>query len=286
MSAPLLGRSTDKTNEHGTREQVLTQSTGNEILYTVDGTIAKVVINTGSDQNRLSPEFWARLKQIVGELKFNRDVHVLGLRGQGAEHFSMGVFGAVRRAQLTKEQALGVIALANEVIDAMEALPQIVVAGLNGMTRGGGGELAMGADMRIAAAHARLAFPEARLGGFPGASGAVRLPALIGYSKAMELLSTGREIDSAEMLRIGFVERVVPSDRFDAEFDAMLATIGSCSPLGIRGAKRVANVRREPGFRGSRELSDALRNAIEYTHDMDEGLAAHREHRAPKFIGR
>lgn len=257
-----------------------------EVLYTVDGPIAKVVINRGYDLNRVSPEFFARLKEIVAELKVNRDVHVLGIRGQGAEHFSMGVFGPVRRAQLTKEQALDVIVLANEVIDAMEALPQIVVAGINGQIRGGGGELALGCDIRIAAAHARLAFPETKLGGFPGASGAVRLPAVIGYSKAMELLCTGREIDAAEMLRIGFVERVVESSRFDEEFDAVIAAIGNCSPLGIRGAKRVANVRREPGFRGSRELSDALRAALEYTRDMDEGLAAHREHRAPKFVGR
>lgn len=268
------------------KEKSVSSATGNEIAYTVEGGIAKVVINTVSDQNRLSPEFWARLKQVVAELKFNRDVHVLGLRGHGSEYFSMGVFGPKRRAQLTKEQALGVIALANEVIDAMEALPQIVVAGLNGMTRGGGGELAMGADFRIAAAHARLAFPEARLGGFPGASGAVRLPALVGYSRAMEMLCTGREIDAQEMLRIGFVERVVESSRFDEEFDKTLSTVASCSPLGIKGAKRVANVRREPGFRGSRELSDALRSAIEYSHDMDEGLAAHREHREPKFTGR
>jgi enoyl-CoA hydratase len=264
----------------------MSTAVNDEVLYTLEGPIAKVVINRGADLNRLSPEFFAGLKEIVAELKVNRDVHVLGIRGQGPEYFSVGVFGPVRRAQLTKEQALGVIALANEVIDAMEALPQIVVAGINGQIRGGGGELALGCDIRIAAAHARLAFPEAKLGGFPGASGAVRLPAVIGYAKAMELLCTGREIDAAEMLRIGFVERVVESSRFDEEFDSMIATIASCSPLGIRGAKRVANVRREPGFRGSRELSDALRVALEYTHDMDEGLAAHREHRTPKFTGR
>ena len=257
-----------------------------EVRFSIDGQIANVVINRPGDMNRLSPEFWAGMREVVAELKVNRDVHVLGLRGQGTEIFSMGVFGPVRRAQLSKEEALAVIALANEVIDGMEALPQIVVAGINGQIRGGGAELALGCDIRIAAAHARLAFPEAKLGGFPGASGAVRLPAVIGYSKAMELLCTGREIDSAEMLRIGFVERVVDADKFDAEFAALLAAIGSSSPLGIRGAKRVANVRREPGFRGSRELSDALRAALEYSHDIDEGLVAHREHRAPKFIGR
>jgi enoyl-CoA hydratase/carnithine racemase len=257
-----------------------------ELKLTIDGPVAKVVIDRPSDSNRVSPEFFAELKDVVARLKVNRDVHVLGLRGAGSEIFSMGVFGPVRRAQLTKEQALEAIALANEVIDDMEALPQIVVAGINGAIRGGGGELALGCDFRVTAAHARLSFPEAKLGGFPGASGAVRLPATVGYSRAIELLSTGREIDTAEMLRIGFVERVIESDRFDAEFDALLATVGSCSPLGIRGAKRVANVRREPGFRGSRQLSDALRAALEYTSDMDEGLAAHREHRAPKFTGR
>jgi len=258
----------------------------NEVIFTIEGKIANVIINRPNDQNRLSPEFWSSMREVVAQLKVNRDVHVLGLRGQGTEIFSMGVFGPVRRAQLSKEEALAVIAIANEVIDGMEALPQIVVAGINGQIRGGGAELALGCDIRIAAAHSSLAFPEAKLGGFPGASGAVRLPAVIGYSKAIELLCTGREIDSNEMLRIGFVERVVESSKFDAEFHALLTTISQSSPLGIRGAKRVANVRREPGFSGSRELSDALRAALEYSHDVDEGLAAHREHRAPKFIGR
>ena len=256
------------------------------VVFTLEGPVATVVIERPDDGNRLSREVLAQLKEIAARLKVNPEVHVLAIRGHGSDCFSMGVFGPVRRAALSKEQALAVVALANEVIDAIEALPQIVVAGINGQIRGGGAELALGCDIRIAAEHARLAFPEARMGGFPGAGAAVRLPAAVGNARALELLCTGREIDAAEMLRIGFVERMVESKRFDDELASLVATIASCGPLATRGAKRVVKVRSEPGFRAARELSDALRNALEYSRDVDEGIAAHREGRAPKFTGR
>jgi enoyl-CoA hydratase/carnithine racemase len=88
------------------------------------------------------------------------------------------------------------------------------------------------------------------------------------------------------MERIGFVEYVYPADElWDAALE-MAHQIGANGPLATRGAKRIMRVRREPGFKAARELSDALRHALEWSHDVDEGMAAHRESRAPKFIGR
>ncbi len=88
------------------------------------------------------------------------------------------------------------------------------------------------------------------------------------------------------MARIGLVERVLPSAGFDAALRRLVADIAAAGPLATRGAKRIVQVRGEPGFRAARELSDTLRAQLEWSHDIDEGLAAHREGRTPKFTGR
>lgn len=108
----------------------------------------------------------------------------------------------------------------------------------------------------------------------------------MGRGRALELICTGREIDAAEMERIGLVERVVPSERFAAALQALAREIAAAGPLALRGAKRIMRVREEPGFRAARELSDALRSALEWSRDVDEGMAAHREGRPPRFAGR
>lgn len=256
-----------------------------EVSFRTKDHVATVVIDRPDDGNRLSPEVLKQLCEITAQVRASKDLRVLVIRGGGAKVFSLGVFGPARRALLSKEQALEVVALANAVIDGIEALPQIVIAGINGTIHGGGAELALGCDIRVAVEHATLAFPEARMGGFPGAGAAVRLPALIGRGRALELLCTGREVCAAEMERIGFVERLVSSGGFDQELDQFATTIAKSGPLATQGAKRVVNVRSEPGFRAARELSDALRRALEYSWDIEEGQIAKREGREPVFKG-
>jgi enoyl-CoA hydratase len=257
-----------------------------DVALAVDGPVAWLTLDRPDDDNRLTEAALARLLAIAGTLKDARDVHVVVIRGRGAATFSMGILNPAIRASLAKDDVLRIVFLANQAFDAIEALPQLVIAGLNGALRAGAVELALACDIRVAAAHARLALPEAKWGGFPGAGAPVRLPALVGLGRALELIATGREIDAAEMARIGLVERVLPSDGFDAGLSQLVAEIAASGPLATRGAKRIVQVREEPGFRAARALSDALRAALEGSHDIDEGLAAHREGRPPKFIGR
>jgi enoyl-CoA hydratase/carnithine racemase len=140
--------------------------------------------------------------------------------------------------------------------------------------------------MRLAAAHATFALPEALWGGFPGAGGPVRLPGIVGRARALELICTGREVDAAEMERLGLVLAVYPAARLLPEARALAARISASGPIATRGAKRIVNVRNGAGFAAARSLADALRHALEYSHDVDEGMAAHRENRAPRFTGR
>lgn len=260
--------------------------TAGEVGVRRDGGVVTVTIDRQADQNRLTREVLGVLEAIVHELAGDDEAQAVVLTGGGSEFFSMGILNPVVRARYTKPQVLDMVRAANRVYDAVEALPQIVIAALNGIARAGAAELSLACDIRLAAAHATWALPEALWGGFPGAGGPVRLPALVGRARALEIICTGRELDAAELERLGLVLAVHPGDRLLAEAQALAARIAASGPIATRGAKRIVRTRLNAGFGEARSLSDTLRYALEYSVDVDEGMLAHREGRPPRFTGR
>ncbi|ABH00682.1 probable 3-hydroxybutyryl-CoA dehydratase (plasmid) [Rhodococcus jostii RHA1] len=173
-----------------------------------------------------------------------------------------------------------------EAINRIDLLPVPTIAAINGHALGGGLELALACDLRIAADTAMLGLPETRLGLIPGAGGTQRLPRLIGEARAMDLLLTGRTVNASEALHLGLVNEVAPHDRLASRTQRLAATIARNAPLALRVAK--AEVR------AGRTLH--LFDAIDATHDalaplltsedLREGLAAFRARRQARFIGR
>jgi enoyl-CoA hydratase/carnithine racemase len=248
--------------------------------------VLTLTLDGPDDQNRLTRDVLLGMQTLVDELAADESTQAVVITGAGSEFFSMGILNPTVRAGYTKEQILDLVRTANRLYDAIEALPQIVIAAYNGAARAGAAELSLACDMRLAAAHATFRLPEALWGGFPGAAGPVRLPGIVGRARALELICTGREIDAAEMLRLGLVLAVHPGDRLGAEAQALAARIAASGPLATRGAKRIMNTHRTEGFAAARMLSDRLRHALEWSRDVDEGIAAHREGRPPRFIGK
>ena len=257
-----------------------------EVVLRRDGRVATITLDRPADQNRLTRSVLLALQGIVDELAGDDHVQAVVLTGAGSEFFSMGILNPVVRAGYSKEQILELVRTANRLYDALEALPQIVIAALNGAARAGAAELSLACDIRLAAAHATWALPEALWGGFPGAGGPVRLPALVGRARTLELIATGRELDAAELERLGLVLAVHPGERLLPEAHALAARIAASGPLATRGAKRIVSTRLLAGFGEARALSDTLRYALEWSRDVDEGMAAHREGRFPRFTGR
>lgn len=256
------------------------------IAYTSEGAVARILIDRPDERNMLLPDALAELKTIAANLERDREVHVVVITGSGTEYFSAGLLNPDLKLAMGKEGVLDLVALANATFDAVEALPQVVVAAINGDIRAGAVELALACDIRIAADHVKLAMPEAIWGGFPGAGAPVRLPGVVGHGRAIELIATGREIDARDMERYGLVERLAPSGQFGAAVDDLVGHMAANGPLALRGAKRIARLRHEPGFAAARALSDTLRQAFEWTADADEGVAAHKEGRPARFTGR
>jgi enoyl-CoA hydratase/carnithine racemase len=257
-----------------------------EVRVEREARVAIVTLDRPGDQNRLTREVLLTLQGVVDRLRDDEETQAVVITGSGAAFFSMGILNPAVRAGYTKEQILELVRVANRLYDAIETLPQIVIAALNGAARAGAAELSLACDIRLAAAHATFALPEALWGGFPGAGGPVRLPAIVGRARALELICTGREIAAEEMARIGLVLAVHPAERLRPEALALAARIAASGPIAIRGAKRIVQVRHAAGPTAARALSDALRHALEWSRDVDEGMAAHREGRPPRFTGR
>ena len=190
------------------------------------------------------------------------------------------------RAAMTKDEVIAYVVDGNRIFDELEALPQITIAAINGKIVAGASELALTCHIRIAGEHSTLMLPEAKWGGFPGAGAPHRLPMAVGHSHALELIASSKEIDDAEMARIGFVNHLYPRGQVLAAATGLAETIGSNGPLATRGAKRIARARQEPSFRAAHEMSDKLRHALDSSHDVDEGIAAATEGRPAKFTGR
>ena len=257
-----------------------------DIQLTHGDRVAVVTINRPHDENRLTRDALDRLHEITQTLCSDQETLAVIITGAGDQFFSAGMLHPKVRATLSKGEILDMVRAANAAYDQIETLPQIVIAALNGITRAGAAEMTLACDIRLAADHATFAIPEAKWGGVPGAGAPVRLPGILGAARALELICTGRELTAPEMERYGLVQRVVPRQELMSVSHALAGGIATCGPLAIRGAKRIVRLSQRAGFTAARELSDALRSALESTSDMAEGQAAILEGRTPRFTGR
>lgn len=264
----------------------MTGTVGDEIKFESDGAVATITLNTPEAMNRLNPASLRYFAELVEQLRLSEAIHAVVITGAGDEWFCAGLMNPEIRAAMTKDEVIAYVIEGNRVFDALEALPQITIAAIAGKIMAGGSELALACDIRIAGEHSTLMLPEAKWGGFPGAGAPHRLPMVVGYSHALELIASGKEIDAAEMARIGFAQHIRPKGAVKDAATETARAISANGPLATRGTKRIARIRQEPGFRAARELSDALRHALEWSDDVDEGMAAAREGRAPNFTGR
>lgn len=151
-----------------------------EIVLELDAPTATIVLNRPEERNRLTRENIERLGEIVEAVGSDNSIHAVVVTGSGDEWFSAGLLNPEIRGSLPKEEVLEIVFLANRVFDAIEALPQIVIAPINGSIMAGAVELALACDIRLVADHATLAMPEAQWGGFPGAGAPLRLPMAVG----------------------------------------------------------------------------------------------------------
>ncbi|MFT3865114.1 MAG: enoyl-CoA hydratase-related protein [Solirubrobacterales bacterium] len=231
--------------------------------------------------NALHPDVAAAIGERVAEVGEDRELRALILTGAG-RHFMAGgdieFFKTLDRSR-AERYVLGV----QRMQDDLATLPQPVIAALNGTTLGGGCELAMACDIRVAEQQVKLGQPEVSLGLIPGAGGTQALPRLVPLGLAKRLLFTGERIDAEEGLRIGLVDEVVPTGGALERALEIAELIGRNAPLAVTAAKRAVTLGMQMSLLDGNRVEAALFSSLAETRDLDEGVRAFFEKREPRF---
>ncbi len=253
------------------------------VLVGRQGSIATLTLNRPEKLNAIDPPMLRHLEAALAELERDREVRVVLLTGAGERAFCVG-------ADVNAWAALDPLGMwrnwipeGHRVFDRFARLRQPVIAVLNGLAFGGGLELALAADLRLAVEGAELTMPEVKLGTVPGWGGTSRLPALIGASRAKQLILTGARVDAATAERWGLVNEVHPRDALSPRARALAEQIAANAPVAVQLAKQLID---GISVGGAGMASEALAGALAATtEDGQEGVAAFREKRAPRFKG-
>ncbi|MFQ5655837.1 MAG: enoyl-CoA hydratase/isomerase family protein [Planctomycetota bacterium] len=237
------------------------------ILVEREAAVALLVLNRPEARNALDLAMVEALARALEELSVDSELAALVLTGAGDEAFAAGADIAELRDRGSSEAFRRI----NQgLFRRVEEFPAPTIAAVRGWALGGGLELALACDLRVAGESASLGQPEVGLGIIPGAGATHRLPALVGLGKARELIFTGQIIDAAEAHRIGLVNEIVPDDQVLPAATDLAQRIARNSPPAVRLAKLALNSAQETGGRG-RDLIEVLAQALCF--DSDDKLA-------------
>jgi enoyl-CoA hydratase len=255
------------------------------VKYSVQEDVAQVVISRPQVLNSLNHQVVQELGEIFSELEKNREVRAIILTGEGTRAFAAGS-DVTEMKQFSVIEAREFALRVNHTQAKIESIPKPVIAAVNGFALGGGCELMMSCDIRIASSTAKFGQPEINLGIIPGGGGTQRLARLIGTGRAKELVFTGELVDAQRAYEIGLVNKVVPPEKLMEEAQKIASKIAKQSLPILRLAKEALNY----GYH--MDLERALRFEIECfancfdTEDHREGISAFLEKRKPSFKDR
>lgn len=250
------------------------------------GNVRVLTLNRPEAMNALSSELSTALLAAVRDSDSDSDTRAVVITGAGGKAFCAGA-DLKQRRQMDADAKWAQSRTLWEVNEAIWQSPKAFVAAVDGWALGGGFELALYCDVRVASDIARFGFPEMGLGAFPGAGGAVALPRLVGRAAASRFFYRGHCADAAEALALCIVDSVVPpSEIIDHALEVARSIAGATSPLGFAAVKRVVNEGPSLPFSEAVAFDQAMRRPLEATEDYGEGMAAQAEKRKPRFVGR
>jgi enoyl-CoA hydratase len=251
----------------------------------IEEEIAVVTIDRQEALNALNGPTLAQLDQVIEALQRNPDVKGVIITGAGEKSFVAGA-DISEFLNVTEETLIPFITRGQRIFDKIEAFDRPVIAAINGFALGGGNELAMACDIRIAAENAIFGQPEVNLGIIPGYGGTQRLPRLVGEGKAKEMIFADERINAQDALRIGLVERVVPKGQALGEAKKLMKKILGKGPVAIKMAKQAIHEGLDMSLRGGLDLEALCQKTCFGTADKNEGSKAFLEKRAAKFQGK
>ena len=249
-----------------------------------EGGVALLTIDRQEKRNALNSTVRAELVAALDALRDDDAVRVLVVTGAGEKAFVAGadIGEFAERTPLEQRATM----TGRRVFDEVAAYPKPVIAMINGFCLGGGCELALACDLRIAADTAKLGQPEINLGIIPGGGGTQRLPRVVGMGQAMRLVLSGEIVDAAEALRIGLVDLVHPAAELREKTMEFARKMADKSPVALRMAKSAVRAAAEMPLTAGLAYETELFVTCFASDDKREGVAAFLEKRPPRFTGR
>jgi len=255
------------------------------VLNEVRDGVAFVTLNRPEAANAFSRALINELGAALSSLRDEGAVRAVVLTGAGDKAFSAGADLNERRG-MSLDDTRAFVRELNRLMDQVAAFPRPVIAAINGVAFGGGLELALACDIRLAADRAEVGLTETRLGIIPGAGGTQRLPRLTGVAVAKELILTGRRIGAARARELGIVAEVVPAADLPAAAARLAADVAACGPLALSQAKLAIDGGLDLPLAAGLALEQSCYEVVLGSDDRNEGLAAFAEKRPPAFKGR
>lgn len=254
------------------------------LIYQKQDNVATVTLNRPAKKNALNKKLLAELQTAISEADKDREVKVLIVTGAGdafcaGDDLSESDFSSAfaLRNSLTRVQAL---------LAELEEMGKPTIAAINGLALGGGCEMALACDIRIASSKAVMGVPEIKIGLMPGAGGTQRLPRLVGISKALEMIFSGDPVSAEEAYRIGLVSKVAAPDKLMAEARLLASRFVDKPSQALRMVKEVVKTGANMDLRSALRFELESVSLLSVTEDWKEGIKAFLEKRKPDFKGR
>ena len=254
-----------------------------ELLYEEQGPMALITINRAAKHNAISLDTLEELHAAVDLAAESEAVRVITITGAGGRAFASG---SDLSEVLHRDFSKALEPIVQGLADRLERLPKPTIAAIDGICMGGGLEVALGCDLRIATPESRFATPEGKLGIIPGGGATARLPRVVGRGWGMEMLLMGEPIDADRALAVGLITRLVPAQELLPEARRMAAHLAQFAPFVPRTMKAMVNFGMEASLAGALMLEKYAQGALVQTEDKTEGISAFLEKRQPKFKGR
>ena len=254
-----------------------------EILYDVDGPMALITINRPERHNAISLATLDELHVAVGLAADDDAVKAIAITGAGGRAFASG---SDLSEVIERDFRKALEPIVQGLAEQLERTPKPTIAAIDGICMGGGLEVALGCDLRIATPTSRFATPEGKLGIIPGGGATARLPRIVGRGWAMEMMLMGDPIDAERALAIGLVTRLVAKEELIPEARRMADHLARFAPFVPRTMKAMVHFGMEASLAGALMLEKYAQGALVQTDDKQEGISAFLEKREPQFKGR
>ena len=246
------------------------------------GPIGRLVFNKPQKHNATSTDMWEAIPVILDEFEKDPAIRVVVVTGAGDKAFVSGADVSAIRARRRDDALAGIN---SRLMSAVESHEAVTIAAVNGYALGGGCELALACDLRIAADNAVFGLPEPTLGIIPGAGGTQRLPRVVGLGRAKEMILTGARWDAARALEVGLVSAVVPPADLARTAREWADRVLSLGPLAVRLAKASLNASSQMPLAAGLAYESAVQAITFESQDKHEGTTAFLEKRKPQFRG-